>query len=147
MCLLCCRTKLEGVSQTWLFQFFLSNFDQGSFLAVKTVFPGIGEEGCFFMRQSGWISKWNSWVWCQSIKMVWNSARGCPCESLATTFLADELALLHSMAWAICRRTKNGLHIPTSLVESPPRRIYCTTLFKLSTLWCFDDSFTTFIYK
>ena len=30
-------------------------------------------------------------------------------ESLATTFLADELALL---AWAICRGTKNGPHIP-----------------------------------
>ena len=50
-------------------------------------------------------------------------------ESLATTgclscWRTRAPTLWHNMAWAICRRTNNGPHIPTLHVESPGTQFY-----------------------
>ena len=105
------KSWLEGASQTWEIQFFLSDYEQGAFLAVKEVFPGIGEEGCFFhaskrldfqVKQLGLMSKYKNYMELRLRVKKLAALSFVPVadlvpvyESLATTFLADELVLLH----------------------------------------------------
>ena len=42
------KSWLTELSTAWDFESYLSDFEQGAYLAAKDVFPGIGEEGCFF---------------------------------------------------------------------------------------------------
>ena len=42
------RNWIDVAHQHWNFDVFLSDFEQGAFTAVAEVFPGVGNDGCFF---------------------------------------------------------------------------------------------------
>ena len=42
------RTWIDVTHQRWNFDVFLSDFEQGAYTAVAEVFPGVGNDGCFF---------------------------------------------------------------------------------------------------
>ena len=42
------KSWLDVAGQQWDFDSFLSDYEQGAFLAVTDVFPGVGNDGCFF---------------------------------------------------------------------------------------------------
>ena len=63
------KSWLSDFSATWDFESYLSDYESGAYLAVKEVFPGIGEEGCFFhmckrldyhIKQLGLLPKYTS---------------------------------------------------------------------------------------
>ena len=104
------KSWMSTQSLQWLFSSFLSDFEQGAYLAMLEVFPGIGEEGCFFhlckrldyhVKKLGLSTKYEqdydfrmrvkklaalAFVPVADVVAVF--------ESLATTFLDDELRLL-----------------------------------------------------
>ncbi len=43
------KSWLDAVTQPLEFKTFLSDFEQGAYLAVPVVFPGMESEGCFFI--------------------------------------------------------------------------------------------------
>ena len=58
---------LDVAGRQWSFKSFLSDYEQGAYNSVLDVFPGIGEEGCFFhlckrldfqVKRSGFMTKY-----------------------------------------------------------------------------------------
>ena len=104
------KSWLSTRSVTWLFDSFLSDFEQGAYLAMLEVFPGIGAEGCFFhlckrldyhVKKLGLMAKYEQdYDFRIRVKKLAALAFVSVAdvvgafESLATTFLDDELRLL-----------------------------------------------------
>ena len=104
------KSWVDVSSHQWLFEAFLSDFEQGAFQAVLEVFPGIGAEGCFFhlckrldlqVKELGLMQKYRQdgdfklRVKKLAALAFLPVADVIPTfESLSTTFLADELPLL-----------------------------------------------------
>ena len=105
------KSWIDVRTQQWDFDAFLSDYEQGAFLAMLEVFPGIGEEGCFFhlckrldfqVKEHGLMTKYRDdpdfklrVKKLAALAFVPVSDLVGVFESLATTFLQDELPLLH----------------------------------------------------
>ena len=105
------KSWIDVAHQRWNFDVFLSDFEQGAFMAVSEVFPGVGNDGCFFhlskrldyhVKQLGLTRKYtNDTSFRIRVKKL-AALAFIPVadllptfESLSTTFLVDELPLLH----------------------------------------------------
>ena len=103
------KSWLDVAGRQWSFESFLSDYEQGAYNAVLDVFPGIGEEGCFFhlckrldfqVKRLGLMTKYlTDDDFKLRVKML-SALAFVPVsdvvpnfESLATTFLNDELPL------------------------------------------------------
>ena len=105
------KTWLTQFSASWDFETYLSDHDKGAYLAAKEVFPRIGEEGCFFhlckrldfhVKQLGLLPKYSSDLEFKvrvkklaALAFVSLSVVVPDYESLSTSFLPDELPILH----------------------------------------------------
>ena len=113
----------------WEFETFLSDYEQGAFGAIVDVFPGIGEEGCFFhlcerldfqVKELGLLPRHRvDDLYKLRVKKLAAQAFVPVAEvvglleSLATTFLADELPLL---AYFEDRALSDGDSLPHFLI-------------------------------
>ena len=104
------KSWLDVAGRQWSFESFLSDYEQGAYNAVLDVFPGIGEEGCFFhlfkrldfpVKRLGLMTKYLTdddfklrMKMLSALAFVLVSDVVANFESLATTFLNDELPLL-----------------------------------------------------
>ena len=104
------KSWLDVAGRQWLFESFLSDYEHGAFNAVLEVFPGIGEEGCFFhlckrldfqVKRFGLMTKYQMddefklrVKMLAALAFVPVSDVISTYESLAVTFLDDELPLL-----------------------------------------------------
>ena len=104
------KSWLDVAGRQWWFESFLSDYEQGAYNAVLDVFPGIGEEGCFFhlrkrldfqVKRLGLMTKYQTdddfklrVKMLSALAFVPVSDIVANFESLATTFLNDELPLL-----------------------------------------------------
>ena len=105
------KSWIDVAHQRWNFDVFLSDFEQGAFMAVSEVFPGVGNDGCFFhlskrldyhVKQLGLTRKYtNDTSFRIRVKKL-AALAFIPVadllptfESLSMTFLVDELPLLH----------------------------------------------------
>ena len=102
---------LSEFSTTWDFESYLSDFKKGANLAAKYVFTGIREEGCFFhmakrldlyVKQLGLMPKYQIDMGFRTRVKFLAALAFIPVldlvavyEALSTTFLADEISLLH----------------------------------------------------
>ena len=105
------KSWLSEFSTTWDFESYLSDFEKGAYLAAKDVFTGIREEGCFFhmakrldlhVKQLGLMPKYQidmgfrTRVKClAALAFIPVSDLVAVYEALSTTFLADEIPILH----------------------------------------------------
>ena len=105
------KSWLSEFSTTWDFESYLSDFEKGAYLAAKDVFTGIREEGCFFhmakrldlhVKQLGLMPKYQidmgfrTRVKClAALAFIPVSDLVAVYEALSTTFLADEISILH----------------------------------------------------
>ena len=104
------RTVTQHGNRQWIFETFLSDYEQGVFKAMLEVFPGIGEEGCFFhlckrldfqVKELGLMPKYRQ---DDAFKLRVNKLAAlafipvsdlvATFESLSTSFHNDELRLL-----------------------------------------------------
>ena len=97
-------------NRQWIFETFLSDYEQGAFKAMLEVFPGIGEEGCFFhlckrldfqVKELGLMPKYRQddafklrVKKLAALVFIPVSYLVATFESLSTSFLNDELRLL-----------------------------------------------------
>ena len=104
------KSWLDVAGQQWNFESFLSDYEQGAYLAMTDVFPGVGNDGCFFhlskrldyhVKQLGLTVKYTDnvafriRVKCLAALAFLPVTDVIPAfESLAITFLNDELPLL-----------------------------------------------------
>ena len=104
------KSWLDVAGRQWSFESFLSDYEQGAYNAVLDVFPGIGEEGSFFhlykrldfqVKRLGLMTKYLTdddfklrVKMLSALAFVPVSDVVANFESLATTFLNDELPLL-----------------------------------------------------
>ena len=104
------KSWLDVAGRQWLFESFLSDYEHGTFNAVLEVFLGIGEEGCFFhlckrldfqVKRFGLMTKYQMddefklrVKMLAALAFVPVSDVISTYESLAVTFLDDELPLL-----------------------------------------------------
>ena len=113
-------------NRQWIFETFLSDYEQGAFKAMLEVFPDIGEEGCFFhlyrrldfqVKELGLMPKYRQ---DDAFKLrVKNALAFIPVsdvvatfESLSTSFLNDELRLLDYFENTWIRQPVGGLRLP-----------------------------------
>ena len=103
------KSWLSEFITTWYFESYLSDFEKVAYLAVKDVLSGIREESCFFhmakrldlhVKHFGLMPKYQ-------IDMGFRTRVKCLAalafipdlvavyEALSTTFLADEISILH----------------------------------------------------
>ena len=104
------KSWLDVAGQQWNFESFLSDYEQGAYLAMTDVFPGVGNDGCFFhlskrldyhVKQLGLTVKYTNNVAFRIRVKCLAALAFLPVtdvilafESLAITFLNDELPLL-----------------------------------------------------
>ena len=104
------KTWLDVPGQQWDFDSFLSDYEQGAYFAMTDVFPGVGNDGCFFhlskrldyhVKQLGLTRKYKGDLDFRIRVKKLAALAFIPVadviptfESLATTFLNDELPLL-----------------------------------------------------
>ena len=102
--------RKESYVRQWSFESFLSDYEQGAYNAVLDVFPGIREKGCLFhlckrldfqVKRLGFMTKYQTddnfklrVKMLSALAFVPVSDIVANFESLATTFLNDELPLL-----------------------------------------------------
>ena len=68
------KSWLDVAGRQWSFESFLSDYEQGAYNAVLDVFPGIGEEGCFFhlCKRLGLMTKY---LTDDDFKLLWHLFR------------------------------------------------------------------------
>ena len=128
-------------NRQWIFETFLSDYEQGAFNAMLEVFPGIGKEGCFFhlckqldfqVKDLGLMPKYRQddvlnlrVKKLAALAFVPVSDLVATFESLSTSFLNDELRLLayFENTWVVdrttCWRTTTSTSLPPPHVKRP----------------------------
>jgi hypothetical protein len=120
---------LDVAGQQWEFDSFLCDYEQGAYLAMTDVFPGVGTDGCFFhlckrldvhVKQQGLMPKYTADLDFRIRVKQLAALAFIPVadvipvfESLATTFHNDELVLLSyfESTW-IGRPVPGGRRLP-----------------------------------
>ena len=122
------KTWLEVDNQPWDFDSFLSDYEQGAYLAMTDIFPGVGNDGCFFhlskrldvhVKQLGLMVKYTEDLEFHVRVKKLAALAFIPVadvvpvfESLATTFLNDELALLSYFESTWIGQSVGGRRLP-----------------------------------
>ena len=160
------KTWLEVGGQQWDFDSFLSDYEQGAYLAMTDVFPGVGNDGCFFhlskrldvhVKQVGLMVKYTEDLEFRIRVKKLAALAFLPVadvvpsfESLATTFLNDELPLLSYFETTWIGQPVGGRRLPPTF----PLHMYWNVLDRSSTgstrttnsLEAFHQGFNSLVY-